>query len=91
MFGLFDSGSNRKVDEAIMIAGSALHKQIKAASDSVNQSNRKAIFSRMDDAFTAGYLFGYVQASFTDFELPEKQMDDCMRKIFDGIFPGGAV
>ena len=87
LFGLFESRNYRKIDESIMIAGSALHKQIKSASDEVNQSNRKAIFSRMDDAFTAGYLFGYVQSFFSEFELPEKEMEDCMRKIFDGIFP----
>lgn len=70
-----------------MRVGSALHKQIKSAADEVNQSSRKALFRRMDDAFTAGYLFGYVQSSFVDFDLDEKEMNECMRKVFDGIFP----
>ena len=41
----------------------------------------------MDDSVTAGYLFGYVQSTFMDFDLEEKEMSECMRKVFDGIFP----
>lgn len=87
MFGLFKQKSNKNLDEVIIRVGSALHKQIKSAADKVNQANRKAVFKRMDDAVTAGYLFGYVQASFAEFALNEKDMDSCMRKIFNGIFP----
>jgi hypothetical protein len=87
MFGLFKRKTNKQLDEVIIRVGSALHKQIKSAADKVNQANRKAVFKRMDDAVTAGYLFGYVQASFAEFALEEKEMDSCMRKIFDGIFP----
>ena len=87
MFGLFESRNNKHLDDMVMRVGSALHRQIKSAADEVNLSNRKSIFKRMDDAFTAGYLFGYVQSSFVDFDLDEKEMKDCMRKVFDGIFP----
>ena len=87
MFGLFESRNNKYLDDIVMRVGSALHKQIKSAADEVNQSSRKALFKRMDDAVTAGYLFGYVQASFVDFDLDEKDMNECMRKVFDGIFP----
>jgi len=87
MFGLFKNKHNKQLDDVIIQVGSALHKQIKSAADKVNQANRKAVFKRMDDALTAGYLFGYVQASFAEFSLEEKEMDNCMRKIFDGIFP----
>lgn len=87
MFGLFESRNNKYLDDVVIRVGSALHKQIKSAADEVNQSNRKLLFKRMDDAFTAGYLFGYVQSSFTDFDLDEKEMNECMRKVFDGIFP----
>jgi len=87
MFGLFKHKANKQLDEVIIRVGSALHKQIKSAADKVNQANRKAVFKRMDDAVTAGYLFGYVQASFAEFALNEKDMDSCMRKIFNGIFP----
>jgi len=87
MFALFGSKQNKQLDEAVMRVGSALHKQIKSAADAVDQSNRKEIYKRMDDALTAGYLFGYAQASFADYSLPEKQMNECMMKVFDGIFP----
>ena len=87
MFGLFKHKNNKQLDDITMRVGSALHKQIKTAADEVGQINWKAVFKRMDDTVTAGYLFGYVQASFADFSLEEKEMDDCMRKIFDGIFP----
>ena len=87
MFGLFESNNNKYLDDIIMRVGSALHKQIKQAADEVNQSSRKALFKRMDDPVTAGYLFGYVQSSFMDFDLDEKEMNECMRKVFDGIFP----
>lgn len=87
MFGLFESKNHEKLDDVVMRVGSALHKQIKTAADAVNQSNRKIIFKRMDDAFTAGYLFGYTQASFGDYSLTEKDMKQCMLKVLDGIFP----
>lgn len=87
MFGLFKSGNNKHLDDVVMRVGSALHKQIKAAADEANLSSRRALFKRMDDAFTAGYLFGYVQDSFSDFDLDEKEMDHCMWKVLDGIFP----
>ncbi|MDH5612975.1 MAG: hypothetical protein OEY66_11020 [Gammaproteobacteria bacterium] len=87
MFGLFKQKNNKQLDDVIIRVGSALHKQIKSAADKVNQANRKAVFKRMDDAVTAGYLFGYVQAAFAEFSLEEKEMDSCMRKVFDGIFP----
>lgn len=87
MFGLFGSKQNKKLDDIVMRVGSALHKQIKSAADEVNLSNRKAIFKRMDDSFTAGYLFGYTQASLAELSLEEKQTDEFMMKVFDGIFP----
>lgn len=87
MFGLFESRNNKHLDDIVMRVGCALHKQIKSAADEVNQSSRKILFKRMDDAVTAGYLFGYVQSSFVDFDLNEKEMNECMRKVFDGIFP----
>lgn len=87
MFGLFKDKANKQHDDVVIRVGSALHKQIRSAADKVNQANRKAVFKRMDDTVTAGYLFGYVQASFSSLELKEKEMDLCMRKVFDGIFP----
>jgi hypothetical protein len=87
MFGLFKHKNNKQLDDVTMRVGSALHKQIKTSADEVGQINWKAVFKRMDDTVTAGYLFGYVQASFADFSLEEKEMDSCMRKVFDGIFP----
>ena len=89
MFGLFKQKSSKQLNEAIIRVGSALHRQIKMASDDAVQANWKPVFKRMDDAVTAGYLFGYVQSSFAEFDLEEKVMNDCMRKIFDGIFPDG--
>lgn len=71
----------------VLRVGKALHKQVKSAADEVNQSNRKAIFNRMDDSFTAGYLFGYTKRSFSELPLEKDVMDECMIKIFDGIFP----
>ena len=87
MFGLFNKKSNKQLDDVIIRVGSALHKQVKSAADEVNQANRKAVFKRMDDVLSAGYLFGYVQASFAEFSLDEKEMDACLRKVLDGIFP----
>lgn len=87
MFGLFKQKNHKQLDDAIIRVGSALHKQIKSAADDATQERWKAVFKRMDDAVTAGYLFGYVQAAFSDFSLEEKDMNECMRKIFDGIFP----
>lgn len=87
MFGLFESSNNKQLDDIVMRVGSALHKQIKQAADEVDQSSRKALFGRMDNAVTAGYLFGYVQSTFIEFDLDEKEMGECMRKVFDGIFP----
>ena len=87
MFGLFKQKNDKQLDEVIMRVGSALHKQVRSAADKVNQANRKSVFKRMDDALTAGYLFGYVQAAFAELSLTEKEMDACMRKIFNGIFP----
>jgi len=87
MFGLFASKKNKNLDDVVIRVGSALHKQIKQAADEVNQSNRMQVFKRMDDSVTAGYLFGYVQSTFMEFDLEESEMSDCMRKIFDGIFP----
>lgn len=87
MFGMFGSKQNKQLDDVVMRVGGALHKQIKSADNEVNQSNRKAIFKRMDDSFTAGYLFGYTQASFAEHSLDEKEMDVCMMKVLDGIFP----
>ena len=87
MFGLFTSRNNKNLDELIIRVGSALHKQIKQAADEVNQLNRRPLFKRMDDSKTAGYLFGYVQSTFMEFDLEEKEMSECMRKVFDGIFP----
>ncbi len=87
MFGLFKHKNNKQLDDVIIRVGSALHKQIKSAADEATQEKWKAVFKRMDDTVTAGYLFGYVQASFAEFSLEEKGMNLCMRKIFDGIFP----
>ncbi|MDH3342879.1 MAG: hypothetical protein OEM07_04065 [Gammaproteobacteria bacterium] len=87
MFGLFKQKSSKQLDDVIMNVGSALHKQIKTSADNASQETWKAVFKRMDDTVTAGYLFGYVQASFADLSLDEKEMTACMRKIFDGIFP----
>ena len=86
MFGLFKQ-KNQQLDDVIIRVGSALHKQIKSAADEATQEKWKAVFKRMDDTVTAGYLFGYVQASFAEFSLEEEDMNLCMRKIFDGIFP----
>lgn len=87
MFGLFKQKNTKQLDDVVMRVGSALHKQVKTAADAVNQANRKAVFKRMDDALTAGYLFSYVQGSFAEFSLEEKDMDLCMRQVLDGIFP----
>ena len=87
MLGLFKQKSNKKLDEVIIRVGSALHKQIKSSADDSDQKSWKAVFKRMDDAVTAGNLFGYVQAAFAEFALEEKEMDACMRKVCDGIFP----
>ena len=87
MFGMFKQKNNKNLDEVIIRVGSALHKQVKSAANEVNQSNRKPVFKRMDDAVTAGYLFGYVQAAFAEYALEEKDMNECMRKVLDGIFP----
>ena len=86
MFG-FKKKNNKQLDELTLRVGSALHKQIKLAADDSSQESWKAVFKRMDDAVTAGYMFGYVQASFADFSLEEKEMNSYMRMIFDGIFP----
>ena len=86
MLRLFKQKSNKQLDEVIIRVGSALHKQIKSSADDSNQESWKAVFKRMDDAVTAGYLFGYVQAAFAEFALEEKEMDACMRKVCDGIF-----
>ncbi|MES0327587.1 MAG: hypothetical protein ABUK13_05285 [Gammaproteobacteria bacterium] len=85
--GLFKKNNNKLLEETTIRVGSALHKQIKSAADESSQENWKAVFKRMDDAVTAGYLFGYVQASFVGFSLEEKEMDSCMRNVCDGIFP----
>ena len=87
MFGLFKRKASKQLDDIVIRVGSALHKQIKSAADDSGQRNWKAVFKRMDDTVTAGYLFGYVQASFAEFSLEEKELDSCMRKVFDGIFP----
>ena len=87
MFGLFKKKNNKQLEEVTIRVGSALHKQVKLAADDSSQASWKAVFKRMDDAVTAGYLFGYVQASFVDFALEEKEMDLYMRMVFNGIFP----
>ena len=87
MFGLFKKNNSKQLNEVTIRVGSALHKQIKSAADESSQESWKAVFKRMDDAVTAGYLFGYVQASFAEFSLEDKEMDLCMRKVCDGIFP----
>lgn len=87
MFGLFKQKNSKQLEELVLRVGTALHRQIKMAADESTQESWKAVFKRMDDTVTAGYLFGYVQASFADFTLDEKELDQCMRKVFDGIFP----
>ena len=87
MFGLFKQKNNKQLEEVTIRVGSVLHKQIKSAADDSSQESWKAVFKRMDDAVTAGYLFGYVQASFSEYALEEKEMDTYLRMIFDGIFP----
>lgn len=85
--GFFKKKNSKKLEEVTIQVGSALHKQIKMAADESGTTGWKAVFQRMDDAVTAGYLFGYVQASFAEFSLEEKEMNSCMRNVFDGIFP----
>ncbi len=85
--GFFKKKNNKQIEEVTIRVGSALHKQIKSAADESSQESWKAVFKRMDDAVTAGYVFGDVQASFSEFSLEEKDMDLCMRQVFDGIFP----
>lgn len=87
MFGLFKQNNSKQLEEVTIRVGSALHKQIKLAADDSSQESWKAVFKRMDDAVTAGYLFGYVQAAFEEFSLEEKEMDSYMRMVFNGIFP----
>ena len=87
MFGLFEAKQDKDLDRIIFGVGTALHKQVKTASSEVMPVNRAEVYSRMDAAFTAGYMFGYVQTAFEDYSLNEHEMEDCKKKIFDGVFP----
>ena len=86
MAGLFKSKKDKELDVQVMRVGSALHKQVAAANEGIKQTRDKKSLNRMNATFTAGYMFGYVQSEFSEFSLPEKKMNECMKKIFDGIF-----
>ena len=86
MAGFFSSKQDKKLDAEIVRVGSALHKQVVDANEGMKKTKDKKSLSRMVATFTAGYLFGYVQAEFSEFSLSEKKMNECMKKIFDGIF-----
>jgi hypothetical protein len=86
MAGFFKSKQNKEIEEQIFRVGSALHKQVANAKDEIKKTKDKKSVTRMVATFTAGYMFGYVQSEFSEFSLPEKKMNECMKKIFDGIF-----
>lgn len=86
MAGFFNSKQNKELDAQIVRVGSALHKQVAAANDGIKKTKDKKSLSRMIATFTAGYMFGYVQTEFSAYSLTEKKMNECMKKIFDGIF-----
>jgi hypothetical protein len=86
MAGFFKSKQSKELEEQIFRVGSALHKQVATAKEEIKKTKDKKSVTRMVATFTAGYLFGYVQAEFSEFSLPEKKMNECMKKIFDGIF-----
>lgn len=86
MAGLFKFKQNKELDAQIVRVGSALHKQVVTANEGMKKTKDKKSLSRMVATFTAGYMFGYVQAEFSEYSLPEKKMNECMKKIFDGIF-----
>ena len=88
MFGLFEAKPDPKIDKVVIEVGTALHKQVKTASVEATSEERDVVYRRMDEAFTAGYMFGYVQSAFENFSLNEREMDDSKKKVFDGIFPG---
>lgn len=89
MFGLFEAKQNRDLDRVIYEVGTALHKQVKTAAVEAasNPEHCSMVHSRMDAAFTAGYMFGYVQSAFEDYSLNEREMEECKKKVFDGVFP----
>ena len=87
MFGLFEAKQNRNLDNLVIEVGTALHKQVKTASIEAAPDIRGDVYRRMDAAFTAGYMFGYVQSAFEDYSLKADEMEDCKKKIFNGIFP----
>lgn len=86
MAGFFKSKQNKELDVQIVRVGTALLKQVAAANEGIKKTKDKKSLNRMIATFTAGYMFGYVQAEFSDYSLPEKKMNECMKKIFDGIF-----
>lgn len=88
MFGLFEAKPDPKLNKVVVEVGTALHKQVKTASVEAEPEERDVVYRRMDEAFTAGYMFGYVQSAFENFSLNEREMEDCKKKIFDGVFPG---
>lgn len=85
---LFKSGRSKAVRQHVIKVGNALHKQIKVAENQLKRANNNDAYKRLRDTFTAGYLHGYVQASFEQFTLSEEDLGKCMQEIFDGIFLG---
>lgn len=87
MFGLFKSGRNAQTHECVLRVGTDLHRQVKVVVAEINKSGNSDVYKRMTNSFTAGYLFGYIQAAFSEFSLSEKDMNLCMKEVCDGIFP----
>jgi len=87
VFGLFKSGRSDQVHECVLRVGSDLHKQIKVAATEIKKPGNSEANKRMGNTLTAGYLFGYIQAAFSEFSLSEKDMNLCMKEICNGIFP----
>jgi len=87
VFGLFKSGRSDLVHESVLRVGNDLHRQVKVAVVEIKKSSNSEAFKRMESAFTAGYLFGYIQSAFSGFSLSEKDMNLCMKEVCDGIFP----
>ena len=86
MISLFKAKLSKELEQHVLRVGAALHKQVANANVEIQKNRDKKAICRMDAAFTAGYMFGYVQAEFMELSLPEKKMNECMKIIFDGIF-----
>lgn len=86
MISLFKTRLSKELEAHVLRVGGALHKQVASANAEIQKNRDKKAVCRMDAAFTAGYMFGYVQAEFMELNLPEKKLNECMKIIFDGIF-----